>query len=371
MFEPQEEAAPPAPNSGGAGKTGERVARSVSGTPRIGGGGGIVLRDGLVCCVCGATDARPWRTSGDNLLGGPAVWQAVRCVRCGTARLDPRPPAERMAYFYPPDLYARSEPDAASGTDEIGRRLDQYNDSLAERAARALTSGAGGKTVLDVGCGDGRFLAALSARGAAGVTGLETDPVAAKLARRRTGGPVLETALEDAGLPDAAFDLISLLHVLEHVPDPRATLTQARRVLRPSGALFLALPNAASLEAAVFGRAWYHLDLPRHLWGFGPRTLTRLLEETGFDVETVQFFPFLFAPQSVRNVLRSVRPARAAAATSHANEHGRRAAGSPKSALLTRFVAGWLRASERLGEMWPGEIMEIVARVRPGEKEKP
>jgi len=319
----------------------------------------------LACCVCGATGARPWRTSGDNLLGGPAVYQAVRCVRCGTVRLDPRPPAERMADFYPPDLYARSEPKTGE-TDEIGRRLDQYNDGLAERAARALTGGATGKTVLDVGCGDGRFLAALATRGATSVTGLETDPVAAGLARRRTGGQVLESSLEDAGLPDAAFDLVSLLHVLEHVPDPRATLGAARRVLRPCGVLFLALPNAASLEAAMFGRAWYHLDLPRHLWGFGPRTLTRLLEEVGFVVENVRFFPFLFAPQSVRNVLRNVRPARAA---SHANEHGRRAAGSATSARLTRFVAGWLRASERLGELWPGEIMEIVAR-RPDEKGK-
>ncbi len=329
----------------------------------------------ISCCVCGARDARPWRTAGDNLLGGPAVWRAVRCARCKTVRLDPRPPAAQMADFYPPDLYARSEPDAGEAADEIGRRLDQYNDGLAERAARALSGGsAAGKHVLDVGCGDGRFLAALGSRHPASVTGLETDPVAAGLARRRTGGKVLETPLENAGLPDAAFDLVSLLHVLEHVPDPRATLRAARRVLRPGGVLFLALPNAASLEAAVFGRAWYHLDLPRHLWGWGPHPLTRLLEETGFEVEAVRFFPFLFAPQSVRNVLRGVltsRPGRAASARRHANEHGRRAAGSPTSAFLTRFVAGWLRASERLGRAWPGEIMEVAARRRrPSEKEK-
>lgn len=326
-------------------------------------------RGTISCCVCGSSDARPWRTAGDNLLGGAAVWRAVRCARCETVRLDPRPPADQMAAFYPPDLYARSEPNAGE-TDEIGCRLDQYNDGLAARALLPGDGGAAGKNVLDVGCGDGRFLAALRARGATSVTGLETDPVAANLARRRTGGPVLEAPLEDADLPDASFDLVSLLHVLEHVPDPRATLLAARRVLRPSsGALFLALPNAASLEAAVFGRAWYHLDLPRHLWGWGPRTLTRLLEETGFEVQAIRFFPFLFAPQSVRNVLRGVlwtsRPGRAA----HAKEHGRRAAGSPTSALLTRFVAGWLRASERLGNVWPGEIMEVVARP-PGGKEK-
>lgn len=306
----------------------------------------------VFCCVCGETRVRPWRAAGDNLLGGgPAVYQAVRCVRCGTARLDPQPPPEAVAAFYPPTLYARAED--TDNDNGVGRRLDLYNAAAARRAESLFAGGTvHGKSVLDVGCGDGRFLAALQARGAAHVTGLETDPVAAHLARRRTSATIIEGALETADLPDAGFDLVSLLHVLEHVPDPRQTLAHAWRVLRPGGALLLAQPNAASWEARLFGRAWYHLDLPRHLWGFGPHALVRLVEESGFVVSGLRYFPFLFAPQSVRNALRRVRARQQASGARRGGSAGR---------FTTRLFAGWLGASERLGRVWPGEIMELSA----------
>jgi SAM-dependent methyltransferase len=261
-----------------------------------------------------------------------------------------------MAGFYAEGTYARAEDNEPN---EVGKRLDAYNAGLAERASRGLPGGtARGARVLDIGCGDGRFLAAMAARGAACVEGLETDPVAARLARRRTGATIHERGIEQADLPEAGFDLVSLLHVLEHVPDPRATLIAARRVLRPGGGvLFVALPNAGSLEAALFGSAWYHLDLPRHLWGFTPHTLVRLVEECGFAVSGLRSFPFLFAPQSLRNVIRAVRKRRPEMrAGSGANRNG------PSSGRWqTQLFLGLLALSERAGRTWPGEILELTA----------
>lgn len=307
----------------------------------------------LRCCVCHETRAKPWRIAPDNLLGGDARYRAVRCVRCGTARLDPRPPASETGRFYAPDTYARAEGEAT--TNEVGRRLDLYNRGLALRAhSDARGTGSDPKRVLDVGCGDGRFLAAMAALGWE-AEGLETDVVAAGLARRRARAVIHEAPLEALDLPAAAYDLVTLLHVLEHVPDPRGTLAAVRRVLRPGGTLLLALPHVGSLEAALFGSAWYHLDLPRHLWGFTPHALTRLLEESGFAVGSVRYLPFLFAPQSVRSALRRRARPRAGARPAEAG-----------GALVTRAFGALLKLSERSGRTLPGEIMELAA-VRPPE----
>ncbi len=310
------------------------------------------LPDPLPCCVCGTTGARPWRVAPDNLLGGDARYSAVRCLRCGTARLEPRPPINEMHRFYAPGAYARAE--GAQADTEVGRRLDALNAGLARRAD-AAAGGALPRRALDVGCGDGRFLAALKKRGFT-VEGLETDPVAADMARRRAGAVIHERPVETSDLTPESFDLVTLLHVLEHVPDPRETLAAVRRVLRPGGALLLALPNAASVEATLFGSAWYHLDLPRHLWGFTPHSLIRLLEESGFNIISLRYFPFLFAPQSARNALRSKRYSPVDGGEKHSSSS------SNGGAWQTRLFLGMLDISARLGHSaFPGEIMELVA----------
>ncbi len=151
--------------------------------------------------------------------------------------------------------------------------------------------------------------------------GLETDVVAAGLARRRARAVIHEAPLEALDLPAAACDLVTLLHVLEHVPDPRGTLAAVRRVLRPGGTLLLALPMSGGLEAALFGSAWYHLDLPRHLWGFTPHALTRLLEESGFAVGSVRYLRSC----SRRKACAAPAPAGAAPGRGASGGSGRRA----------------------------------------------
>lgn len=308
----------------------------------------------LSCCVCGARAARAWRVAADHLLGGAQRFRAVRCARCGTARLDPRPPAGEMDRYYTPTTYARAEEEDAS---ELAARLDEYNRRLAERAEAPMTAPVP-RRALDVGCGDGRFLLALKRRGWE-VEGLETEAAAAALARRRIEGTVYETPLETANLPAGRYGLVSLLHVIEHVSDPRETLMQAYRLLAPGGVLLLALPNAGSVEAKLFRSVWYPLDLPRHFWGFTPHTLTRLTEECGFRIVGLRYFPFLFAPQSLRYGLRAVggRPVAPPGTADSAPK-------AERGRLRTRVFLALLTASERLGRTLPGEVMELTA-LRP------
>jgi SAM-dependent methyltransferase len=305
------------------------------------------------CCVCGWRAAERWRTAGDHILGSPRQFRAVRCVRCGTARLDPRPDLEEMNRYYTADTYARAEEEEEA---ELAARLNEYNRRMVERVLQSVSEDVP-RHALDIGCGDGRFLATLAGYDWE-VTGVETEENAARLARQRTGGTVLQSPVETADLPENHFGLVSLLHVIEHVPDPRETLTTALRLLAPGGTLLLALPNAGSFEAKFFRSVWYPLDLPRHFWGFTPHTLTRLVEEVGFHVECLHHFPFLFAPQSLRYT------ARALAGKSPAGDQKAIAHPKPKNernGLRTKAFLSLLTFSERLGKHLPGEVMELVA----------
>ena len=304
----------------------------------------------LTCCVCGTRAATAWRRAGDHIHGGPREFHAVQCARCGTVRLDPRPAPEEMGKHYTPHTYARAEDESDSG---LAERLDEYNRRMAERTLAAVSDTAP-RRALDVGCGDGRFLAQLASRGWE-VEGLETDPVAAELARKRTGGTIHEAPLEEITLPQNAFGLVSILHVLEHVPEPRETLTAAWNALAPGGTLLIAVPNVNCLEARVFRSCWYPLDLPRHYWGFAPRTLTRLTEECGFEVQRIRHFPFLFGIQSVRYAFKALSGKRIG------EEEGSAGPRREGGRLRTKAFLSLLTGSERLGHELPGEVMELLA----------
>ena len=308
---------------------------------------------GAVCVVCGSADARPWRKAGDQIMGGAAVFTAVICKRCGTARLFPRPDAAEMNAHYTPTTYARAEGEQAGSP--LDERLTTFFAHQATRADEmALADRGMPRRLLDVGCGDGRFLRAMGDLGWTGA-GVETEPAARSLATARTGLPIYDQPLETAPIGEAAWDMVSLLHVLEHVPDPRETLTVARKALRGGGTLLLALPNIRCIEAHVFGNSWYPLDLPRHYWGFTPHTLVRLVEECGFRVTGLRYLPFLFAPQSARYALRQVRGKPVVPPNS-----GNAAGGD--SDLKTRLFLALLHAAESAGRTTPGEVMELAAR---------
>ncbi len=110
--------------------------------------------------------------------------------------------------------------------------------------------------------------------------GVDFDAAAVAQARAR-GLRVHAGALEAQRYPDAHFDAIGMSHVLEHLPEPLATLAECRRLLRPGARLVLATPNATSLGHRRFGRDWRGLETPRHLQVFTAAALRRVLEHAG------------------------------------------------------------------------------------------
>jgi SAM-dependent methyltransferase len=221
------------------------------------------------CAVCGATRGRA-RFAVDG-VDAPVVI----CEQCGLGRFDPMPEPAAIAAFYPDAYYG--EPGA-----KFNPLVERTVRWIGARHVRFLSLGlAPGSRVLDVGCGRGVVLGALADRGLE-VHGVEMSQAAARGADARAQIRIAPD-LAQARYPSSHFDQVLIWHVLEHLDRPRATLEEVRRILRPGGRLVVAVPNLASRQAAWSGAAWFHLDLPRHLFHFPLTALRRLLDETGFE----------------------------------------------------------------------------------------
>ena len=210
------------------------------------------------CPACGGAGARPSPTAfADPLLACPA---------CGHRWVaDPRrvPGAAFYDHLHQSDLI-NPLPEA--------RRREMLDERL-----RFIERWRAPGRLLDVGCGDGAFLARAEARGWTTV-GLETSPEAAARARAAARGEVIVAPLERAALP-GELDAVTFWDCLEHLVDPAAALRQVGACLRPGAVVAITMPNAAGAEARLWGPRWPYLDLDRygHLHHFTPRSLRHLL----------------------------------------------------------------------------------------------
>jgi SAM-dependent methyltransferase len=166
----------------------------------------------------------------------------------------------------------------------VACRIASHLPGLRHRIGRRImyaTFRPGGR-LLDYGCGNGGFLAFMRGLGWA-VAGYEPDADAAAAARDRY---LLEIRGPDGpAFPDGSFGAITMSHVIEHVPDPIATLRDCARLLEADGQLTIVTPNAASLGHRLTGASWRGLEVPRHLHLFSPATLAECVRRAGLAVE--------------------------------------------------------------------------------------
>lgn len=231
------------------------------------------------CPLCGATPLPVSLEGCDPRFPRPERFRVAWCARCGIASTHPRPTDLRASY---PDAYDPYQPDA--GTQAQSRVRRTLIEAERRLSPSLSLSGRPGR-ILDVGCGNGAYLASLATCGF-DVLGVEISPRAAGLVRGR-GLPVLVGDFLEVPLPAGAFDVVAMNHYLEHSPDPRASLRRARAVLREGGRLVVGVPNFASWARRAFGEDWSDLELPRHLFHFTPKGLGRLVQECGFAVEAI------------------------------------------------------------------------------------
>lgn len=141
------------------------------------------------------------------------------------------------------------------------------------------------KTLLDVGAGVGHFVRSAERRNWE-AKGIEVSAKARSVANSRSPNSVLPTS-HIKSIPDNSQAIITLWHVLEHIPNLNEQAQELKRLLHEKGRLIVAVPNYKSFDAKYFGSFWAAYDVPRHLWHFSRQSMTKFFEEHHMVVESV------------------------------------------------------------------------------------
>jgi SAM-dependent methyltransferase len=238
------------------------------------------MTDTPTCWICDAP------TAPDRAL---APLPFVRCTACGFVF---RPElADSVHEVYEGGGYQDVRGGHYATPEEIAARDGDARVRLAFLREHAPAGG----ELLDVGAAGGNFTAA-AARGGFRARGVEPVPAFARFARDVSGADVADGTLEDLDLPAASLDVVTMWHVLEHIPRPVGELRRIREALRPGGALVVEVPNAGGVAARADGASWGSLEPDVHVNQFAPSTLRGALERAGLEValvDTVPITPYL------------------------------------------------------------------------------
>jgi len=206
----------------------------------------------------------------------------------GFLETHPQPSAEKLPKYY------KSE-DYISHTDSKRNLLEKVyhvvrNISLKRKLKLIDSFSSEAKILLDVGCGTGDFLQ-IAQQNNWTVSGIEPNEEARKIANSKTNNSVynIEQLLE---FPKHSFDVITLWHVLEHLPNLEEQVSILKSLLKEKGTLVIAVPNYKSYDAKYYKNFWAAFDVPRHLWHFNQQSISSLFSKEYMEV--VKTLPMKF-----------------------------------------------------------------------------
>jgi SAM-dependent methyltransferase len=225
----------------------------------------------VLCLLCGGADTQVV-SQGE----GPA--QLVRCRKDGLVFLNPRPTAACLREFH--QAFVRR--------DNLGL-FDTHRRKILEREAEAVKQIVPGGNLLDLGCATGIFFDYFPAESWQ-LFGVDTSPLGVQQSRQHRYARIFQGSLADAQFPSDFFDVVTVLDTLYYVPDPRAELREARRILKEDGLLAVEIPGLTYTFLRTTSPTCWLLDRraspgladSRHLYHFSPATIRILLETAGF-----------------------------------------------------------------------------------------
>jgi 2-polyprenyl-3-methyl-5-hydroxy-6-metoxy-1,4-benzoquinol methylase len=205
-----------------------------------------------------------------------AHYQINRCESCGLTYSSPVMDERGVRKLYE----ETSEANVTAGEENNVRKTMAHYYRLAAPHLR------GRERILDVGCDMGFMLEAARADRFDGLYGIEPVPAARHVAERIEGAIITDRFFEATDYPADYFDLITLIHVLDHVYDPRIVLRQARQQLKPEALVLAVVHNVRSLLALLLGERFPVFNLYHHYF-FDKDTLALLFRREGFEVVRV------------------------------------------------------------------------------------
>jgi SAM-dependent methyltransferase len=250
------------------------------------------------CLLCSAKIRQTLTGIFDTRFGINGTYGVAICDRCGLEQTEPAPTALELKNLYESHYNFGGE----KGTLYTNLR-ERFLSSFLYRwwifldGDISFHARLGRGSLLDIGCNEGRGLKIYSRNGFQ-AEGLELNETAAKVARQ-AGFTVHTCDLSDFN-PAVRYDVVVLSNVLEHSLDPKQMLLDVRRLLKPTGVVWISCPNSRSWLRNLFGRYWIHWHVPFHISHFSAGTLNHLLIQAGFtSIRISNTTPALWVSSSV------------------------------------------------------------------------
>jgi len=240
----------------------------------------MVRFEKVACDICGSEESSLFLERGDLNASLEGKFQLVKCLQCGLVYQNPRPTKDSWSYLYPND-YDQYDIDYINYKG-ISKFFHEYG--LLKRLKfiqKYINTG----NLLDIGCATGDFISYVSKFDGWKVIGIEPSVTANERARVNGLGEIYSSIEECSKIfPEPTFDVVTLWNVIEHLYSPKDDLITIRNLLKDNGVIVITTPNIESFGSNIFKQYWIGYELPRHFFVFSKRTLTLLLEKTGYEV---------------------------------------------------------------------------------------
>ncbi len=244
------------------------------------------LRD---CPLCGSNNFNIYGRFKDYLIS-KEEFSVVKCPECGFLFTNPRPEIEFLGDYYQSDEYISHTDSRESVFDHIyhwvrkfmiKRKLSFIDSHLKNNVKRRI--------LMDYGCGTGEFLMQARKSGYE-VYGIEPNMDARD--RAISKGIIVEKGLGIRQNNNIDFQVITLWHVLEHIPEPKKIIHELAEILEKDGLIVVAVPEYLSYDSKYYKEQWVAWDVPRHLNHFNKDTLCNIFYAYGFRLEKI--YPLIF-----------------------------------------------------------------------------
>lgn len=232
-----------------------------------------------ICPVCGGSQFSLPSTCIDYTVSHE-TFNIVSCLDCDFTLTSPRPEDEQLGKYYQSENYISHSNKAATLLDKIYLLARNFTLKWKVSLLQKYYLKQGEVHVLDYGCGTGEFLKACQASGFK-IDGVEPSENARSKSSETNQIKILESI---HGLDGKTFDIITMWHVLEHIPDFELIIQKLKSKLATEGILFIAVPNHKSFDAQHYKQHWAGFDVPRHLWHFSSNTMKKILSKNNLNL---------------------------------------------------------------------------------------
>lgn len=238
------------------------------------------------CPVCNSEKFIPFLQCKDYTVSRE-TFSIIQCQSCGFKFTNPRPLTSQLGKYYASETYISHSNTSIGFINSTYQMVRKYTLlKKLQLISKYFKTG----NLLDVGCGTGEFLK-ICKDAKWNVKGIEPDELTRKKAIENYALDVQnESALKD--LPSESFHIITMWHVLEHVPFLNDRIKELKRLIKPNGIIIIAVPNCDSLDAKIYKEDWAAYDVPRHLYHFTPKDISTIFKNHGLNVSST--LPMIF-----------------------------------------------------------------------------